>query len=239
VSTWAIGDIQGCFVSFEALLAAIDFQPARDRLWLAGDLVNRGTGSLNMLRWAVAHDDVVTAVQGNHEIGLLQCAAGTRKPRKTDTIAPILSAPDAAELLQWVRQRPLIHVAQGHVLVHAGLFPGWDLATCMRKAAERDSFATQAFTRMRMIGADGTLDMQYAGPPESAPPGTRPWYLARKFEPGTRVLFGHWASLGVRRGDHWQSLDSGCVWGGALTAYNLDTGALVSVNAALRDLQPS
>ena len=236
MATWAIGDIQGCFHSFQALLRKIDYAPGRDALWLAGDLVNRGTGSLQMLRWAVAHADHIHAVMGNHEMGLLACAAGSRKLRKKDTTAPILQAPDCDELLAWVQQLPLVHVADGHVLVHAGLYPRWDLATCLQKARDPDEFARDTFTRMRTLTADMELNPRFAGPPDEAPDGCRPWFELRAFEPELHVLFGHWAALGVRCGAHWQSLDSGCVWGGRLTAYELQTQQLVSVVADSRDL---
>lgn len=235
MATWVIGDIQGCYFSFLSLLQRIDFDPHTDRLWLAGDIVNRGTGSLEMLRWAVAHDDVVTAVLGNHETGLLACAAGARKPRKTDTIAPILQADDRLELLSWVQQRPLVHVAQGHVMVHAGLHPRWDLQTCLRRAADPDSLAIDAFTRMRTLRANMTLDHRFTGPPELAPAGNKPWYRLRHFEPGYRVVFGHWAALGLRSSEHWQSLDAGCVWGGSLAAYRLSDGQIVTTPADKRD----
>lgn len=236
MATWAIGDVQGCFHSFKALLAKIDYDSKRDRLWLVGDMVNRGTGSLRMLRWVHKRQERVTAVLGNHELGLLACAAGARKPRDTDTITPILRAEDRAELLTFVQELPLLHVESGHVLVHAGLHPHWDLGTCERQARRRTHAALDVFTRMRVLRPNMTLDLRFSGPPEAALPGHKPWFELRVFEPDHTVIFGHWAALGARRGDRWQSLDTGCVWGGRLTAMRLSDGALVSVKADRRDL---
>lgn len=142
MATWAIGDIQGCWQTLQALLARIEFTPGRDRLWLVGDLVNRGTGSLAVLRWAVANQNSVVAVLGNHELGLLSCAYGVRKPKKRDTIGDILAAPDRDELLTWVRGLPVLHQDAAirpdtaFVMVHAGVLPGWTIATAAARAAE-------------------------------------------------------------------------------------------------------
>ena len=138
MTTWAIGDIQGCARSFDALLEAISFDPASDRLWLAGDLVNRGPDSLWVLRRAMALGGRVTAVLGNHDLHLLAIAAGVSPPREGDTFEGILAAPDRDELIDWLRRRPLLHhdAAIRTVLVHAGLPPAWSLAEARTHAAE-------------------------------------------------------------------------------------------------------
>ena len=94
MGTYAIGDVQGCYDEFLALLDAIDFEDEVDRLWLVGDLVNRGPKNVEVLRWLVDHDPVVTAVLGNHELHLLRRAAGLTQAKSRDTLEDILEAPD-------------------------------------------------------------------------------------------------------------------------------------------------
>ena len=138
MTTWAIGDIQGCARSFDALLEAIDFDPGADRLWLAGDLVNRGPDSLGVLRRVMALGDRAVAVLGNHDLHLLAIVAGVRPPWAGDTFDEILAAPDRDELIDWLRRRPLLHhdAAARTVLVHAGLPPGWSLEEAKARAGE-------------------------------------------------------------------------------------------------------
>jgi bis(5'-nucleosyl)-tetraphosphatase (symmetrical) len=136
VARYVIGDVQGCMASLERLLALIDFAPARDRLWLAGDLVNRGPRSLDVLRWACAHDASITCVLGNHDLHLLARAAGAAGPKPRDTLDEVLAAPDADRLIEWLRQRPFVHVDGAHLLVHAGLHPSWTTDDACTLAAE-------------------------------------------------------------------------------------------------------
>ena len=138
VTTWAIGDIQGCARSFDALLEAIAFDPSVDRLWLAGDLVNRGPDSLGVLRRVMALDDRAVVVLGNHDLHLLAIVAGVRPPWEGDTFEEILAAPDLDRLADWLRRQSLLHsdAAIGTVMVHAGLPPGWSLAQCLERAGE-------------------------------------------------------------------------------------------------------
>ncbi len=98
MSTYVIGDVQGCMGAFLELLDAVAFDPRRDRLWITGDLVNRGEDSIGLLRWCMAHDDQVTAVLGNHDLHLLAVAGGHVPPHRKDTLGEILEAPDRAAL---------------------------------------------------------------------------------------------------------------------------------------------
>ena len=136
MATYAIGDIQGCYHSFQRLLERIDFHPARDRLWLVGDIINRGTGSLETLRWVHRHSDVVTLVLGNHDLHTLAVAEGFVPEHGLDTLQPILAAPDRALLLDWLRRQPLIHAEDGYLMVHAGLLPQWSASEALSLAAE-------------------------------------------------------------------------------------------------------
>jgi len=137
MSTYAIGDIQGCHDSFLRLLHACAFDPARDRLWLVGDLVNRGPHSLATLRHVKALGDAAVTVLGNHDLYLLMVAEGVEKRRgKDDTLDEILAAPDRDELLDWLRRQALCHVEGGYCMVHAGLLPQWDVPTARALAGE-------------------------------------------------------------------------------------------------------
>ena len=127
MSTYAIGDIQGCFDTFQKLLARISWNPGRDRLWLVGDFVNRGPKSLEMLRWLVAHQERVVAVLGNHDLHLLGCAEGVRETGTGDTLREILEASDRDTLLGWLRTLPLMVQEGDRIMVHAGLLPAWSL----------------------------------------------------------------------------------------------------------------
>ncbi len=142
MATYAIGDLQGCYREFEALLEAIAFDRAVDRLWLVGDLVNRGPQSAAVLRSVIALGDRAVTVLGNHDLHLLACAyVPSVKPRRRDTLEEILTAPDRDIMLDWLRHQPLLHhdAALGYTLVHAGLPPPWDLATAQSCAAEVES----------------------------------------------------------------------------------------------------
>ena len=137
MSTYAIGDIQGCHQSFLNLLTHCGFDPARDRLWLVGDLVNRGPHSLATLRFVKSLGDAAITVLGNHDLYLLMIAEGVEKRRgKDDTLDEILAAPDRDELLAWLRRQPLCHIEDNYCLVHAGLLPQWTAAQARALASE-------------------------------------------------------------------------------------------------------
>ena len=136
MSVYAIGDLQGCYVSLQTLLDKIQFSPAKDQLWFVGDLVNRGPGSLECLRFVKQLGSRAITVLGNHDLHLLGVAAGLRPLNKKDTIKPILEAPDCDEMLTWLRQQKLLHIEGGYALVHAGLLPNWSWAEAQSLAHE-------------------------------------------------------------------------------------------------------
>ncbi len=140
MAVYAIGDVQGCMSSLERLLSLIAFSHTRDRLWLVGDLVNRGPRSLDVLRWAMSLGDAVTCVLGNHDLHLLSRAAGAVGEKKRDTLDEVLRARDADRLLDWLRKRPFVHVgtvgATPYAMVHGGLHPRWTVDEARSISAE-------------------------------------------------------------------------------------------------------
>ena len=138
MATYVIGDVQGCFDALQALLLKINYQAGTDQLWFVGDLVNRGPQSLEVLRFVQALGSQQVVVLGNHDLHLLAVAAGIRAMKTKDTLAPILAAPDGADLLQWLRSRPLLYHDPKFncVMSHAGIAPMWDLEQAIRYADE-------------------------------------------------------------------------------------------------------
>ena len=135
MSTYAIGDVQGCFSTLERLLDKIEFDPDFDTLWFTGDLVNRGPQSLETLRF-IKNLPRKKIVLGNHDLHLLAVAHYKRKPMKEDTLDAILTAPDRDELIHWLLQQPLLHDEHDFVMVHAGFAPAWDLVIAKKLAHE-------------------------------------------------------------------------------------------------------
>ena len=261
MALYAIGDLQGCHAEFMALLERIRFDAARDRLWLTGDLVNRGPDSLACLREIRSLGAAATVVLGNHDLHLLAMAFAPRGVRKRESeLESVLEAPDAAELLDWLAARPLLHRERGiaWTLIHAGLPPEWTLDDAERCAREveralRDDagrllesmygdtpdrwspslagegrlrFIVNCLTRLRFVDRKGRLVLSHKGTIEDAPKGAMPWF--RHPARATRddaLVFGHWSALGYLAEPGLLCLDTGCVWGGALTARRLDREA--------------
>jgi bis(5'-nucleosyl)-tetraphosphatase (symmetrical) len=136
MATYAIGDIQGCYDELRRLVDSVGFDPARDRLWFVGDLVNRGPKSLEVLRFVRSLGDRAVTVLGNHDLHLLVLAAGLGRARSDDTLDEVLAAPDRDELMHWLAGLPLVHREGGYLMVHAGLLPAWDEARAQSLAGE-------------------------------------------------------------------------------------------------------
>ncbi|MEL7059759.1 MAG: symmetrical bis(5'-nucleosyl)-tetraphosphatase [Acidobacteriota bacterium] len=242
------------------------FDPQRDRLWTTGDLVNKGPHSLDVLRWAVATQATMgerfVVVLGNHDLHLLALALGASKRPRPD-LEPVLAANDREALLGWLRRRPVAHREGDALLVHAGLWPSWTLnealsaARRVEEALRGDAArallrppggepgapdeiaelrrALAGFTALRSL-TDAEEPCSYSGGLADLPAGCRPWFDRPSRRAPTRVIFGHWAALGVRRmptadGGEAICLDGGCAWGGALVAWRLEDGAIVRVRS--------
>lgn len=136
MATYAIGDIQGCLQPLHEILDLVGFNSQRDRLWLVGDLVNRGPQSLQTLRFVKDLGNAAITVLGNHDLHLLTVAAGFGRAHKSDTLADVLCAPDREDLLAWLRARKMLHVDDEYTMVHAGLLPQWRIERAAELAAE-------------------------------------------------------------------------------------------------------
>ena len=275
MKTFAIGDLQGCLHEAGLLLERIDAEPDEDKdhadraIVFVGDLVNRGPDSLGALRRVMAlcesSGGKVQALLGNHDLHLLAVAAGVQNPSRSDTFDAILAAPDRAQLMDWLRARPLAVRRGAHLLFHAGVLPEWSADQAMSLAGEveavlrgpnwqtlladmygdtpnrwDDSLTGQArlrcivnaFTRMRFCTPDGAMVF---GHKESAdaPAGSDllPWFeLPGRRTRDVTVVFGHWSAMGLLLREDVIGLDSGCVWGGKLSAVCLEDRRLLQVD---------
>jgi bis(5'-nucleosyl)-tetraphosphatase (symmetrical) len=270
MKTYAIGDLQGCAHEAQVLLNRIAADaPGEARIIFVGDLINRGPESLTALRrvaqLARATEGRVDALLGNHDLHLLAVACGAQQVSGADTLAGILAAPDRDTLIDWLRHRPLALMAQGHLLVHAGVLPQWSAEQTLALAGEVEAVLrgpdwvaflgqmygntpdrwddsltgvtrlrciVNALTRMRLCTPEGVMDFkekESAGAPAGS--GLLPWFdLPGRRSAGTPVVFGHWSALGLLLRPDAIGLDSGCVWGGKLTAVCLDNRELLEVD---------
>ena len=270
MTTYAIGDLQGCAHEAQLLLDRIALVAGGDaRILFVGDLINRGPESLMALRRMKALNESsggrVDALLGNHDLHLIAVAGGAQRLSRSDTLDEILDAPDRDELIAWLRARPLAMFVEGHLLVHAGVAPQWDAAQTMALAGEveralqgddwvaflSEMYGNQpdrwddaltgnarlrcivnALTRMRLCAPDGTMDFKHKES-DTGPTGSDllPWFdLPGRRTQDVTVVFGHWSALGVVQRPNLIGLDSGCVWGGKLTAVCLEDGTLLQVD---------
>ncbi len=169
MATYVIGDVHGCFDTLKALWPRLGFDARRDRLWLTGDLVNRGPRSLEVLRWAREWSERLgermRVVLGNHDLHLLARHDGYAKARRKDTLEDVLAAPDREELLAWLASRPLIHRDGETLLVHAGLPPSWT-------PEEAEARARRVEARLRDPQRRRPLIDRNAEPPSGDPAAT-------------------------------------------------------------------
>jgi bis(5'-nucleosyl)-tetraphosphatase (symmetrical) len=228
-----VGDVQGCADELEDLLRVLDEEAGRHELWFVGDLVNRGPASARVLRRLIELG--ADSVLGNHDLHLLLTANGKRSLAPGDTLQDVLEAPDRDALLGWLRMRPLVREWDDLVLVHAGLHPDWQsprvVAAPLEAAIARGEVPwrdrdLRFLTRARYCDSTGALPPKHANP--CAPPYA-PWDHHYRGE--RTVVCGHWAARGLVRGERVRRLDSGCVWGGRLSAWIAEQDRFVSVPA--------
>lgn len=266
MATFAIGDLQGCYKEFRRLLDLIHFDRANDRLWLVGDIVNRGPDSLAILRFVKGLDDAIIMVLGNHDLHLLMVAEGCVKLHRDDTLQDILNAPDRDELFHWLRHQRLLHVEGNYVMVHAGLLPSWSvaqaalLAQVVERALRSGDFhkfcahmygnqpdrwdddlegyprlrvIINAMTRMRVCTPDGKMNFAHKGLVQDIPAGYLPWFeVPNRASREAIIVCGHWSALGLQMRNNLVALDTGCLWGGSLTAVRLEDRKVFQVSCA-------
>ncbi len=261
--TYVIGDLQGCLTSLQALLARL---PDAERLLFVGDLVNRGPQSLESLRFVrkLVQQGRAAAVLGNHDLHLLAADAGMRPLHRSDTLQPILDAPDRRDLIDWVRTLPLALFERDTLIVHAGVPPSWTTDDTLERSLEvqrrlsRDDyqnflehmygnqpdrwsdtltgndrlrFIVNALTRLRIVDADGRMRLKFKAEAAAAPPGTFAWFdHPARATRDTCIVCGHWSTEGLVQRANVIGIDTGCVWGGKLTAVCLDDGTLFQVD---------
>ncbi len=270
MGTYAIGDLQGCYVELLELLNEINFDENNDRLWFVGDIVNRGPMSLECLEYVMSLGNSATTVLGNHDLHLLAVANGIRKYHRKDTLQEIVEAEHAHQLLAWVRQQPLFVTDRelGFSMVHAGLPPSWSLAETAERAAEAESvlrgetfsdflevmygdspeqwgnhlsghdrsrYIINVFTRCRYIDAQGNLNMKEKGAPGTQQETLLAWYThPERLTRNDPIIFGHWSTVTLGNDTNFAQynvypLDTGCLWGGELTAMRLEDRHIFSV----------
>lgn len=265
MTTYAIGDLQGCLASFETLCARLP-QADASRFIFVGDLVNRGPQSLATLRHvrSMVERGQAVALLGNHDLHLLAADAGIRPLHDDDTLQEILDAADRRALIDWLRTLPLAQFEAGTLFVHAGVPPQWSLAQTLDCAAEvqqrlaradyrdflahmygnkpnrwddalqgddRLRFIVNALTRLRIVEPDGRMVLKFKEGAAQAPAGTVPWFEhPQRATRDTPIVFGHWSTEGLVCRANVVGLDTGCVWGGKLTALRLADGALYQVD---------
>jgi bis(5'-nucleosyl)-tetraphosphatase (symmetrical) len=243
---YVIGDIQGCYRSFQELLAKIGICHD-DHIWLVGDLVNRGPESRQVLRLAVDHAQQIHTVLGNHDLHLMRRYFLNTSEKQGDTLESVLLAPDREELLDWLTKQPFIIDQAGWIIVHAGIHPLWSMEKVSdlmasyngvlatpegrKKILPKNLIPEELSTlvTMRVIDGEGN-NVDFKGPPVNLKKGTYPWFShPRRISLGKKVIFGHWSALGFFKNDSVICLDSGCVWGRDLTGYCLEDDKVYSV----------
>ncbi|QCU89665.1 symmetrical bis(5'-nucleosyl)-tetraphosphatase [Thiomicrorhabdus sediminis] len=265
MTTYVIGDLQGCYQPLKKLLKQVDYQPGQDYLWFVGDIVNRGPESLQCLRFVkqACENQQASMVLGNHDFHLLAAYAGLDKfVSKSDTLSEILQADDVDELMDWLRLQPLMvkHPLYHAVMVHAGIPPQWSIEEALNYAAEveqhlaandwqeflcqhmfgsepkkwhdglqgwdRLRYIVNAFARMRYCDASGKLEFKRKMAPEASNDSNekyQPWFVFdNRRNKDYEIFFGHWSTLGAVDAYQVHATDTGCLWGGKLTAYALE-----------------
>ena len=273
MAVWAIGDLQGCYGPTQRLLEKIRFDPAQDRLWFCGDLVNRGGESLETLRLVHSLREHCEVVLGNHDLSLL--AISERSPDDQRKVNPdlqrVLFAEDREALIEWLRHRPLVHSDRelGWMMIHAGLAPKWTTTHAEKHAreveyrlrgdgrrkllrnmygdyppwspalrgVERERAIINIFTRLRYCSPRGRIAFDEKGAPGTQAPGLYPWYeVPGRVERDLKIVCGHWSTLGLFIGHGVHAIDTGAVWGGKLTALQLDAEDLRIVQVPGREV---
>ena len=265
ISTYLIGDVQGCYRELQTLLDTINYHPDRDQLGFVGDLVNRGPDSLDVMRFIMQLKDPLI-VLGNHDLYCLMIGYDCVDYRD-HSLDDLLAAKECADILEFLRHQPLMLSNKDYVMVHAGVPPQWDLQQAQQHAdavsadlqganfknllthmfgnthqwredltgIERSRYIINALTRIRFCQQDGSLDLDSKETESPNPETHKPWFDF--YKDTTDIYFGHWASLkGNCDHAHVYALDAGCCWGEQLKAIRVEDGE-VFLTSSLRGTQ--
>lgn len=269
MSTYFIGDVHGCYDELMQLLETVNFDSVSDTLVFVGDLINRGPGSLDVLRFVKSLGDAGVVVLGNHDLSFIAYMAGAYHGNNTD-FPKMARALDSEILADWLRYQPLMIQDDIHriAVVHGAIPPQWSMAEAAkhaRKAEKRlqcEDFQTflekaydgksgvwddelnryekfryrlDGFTRLRYCDESGAPRLDEKKSPGQQSEGLAPWFeLRQTYQPEERttIIFGHWASLGYQVTEHAICIDSGCVWGGSLTALKYENNRFERIQVA-------
>jgi len=202
-----IGDIHGCIEELLMLLKKVNYDDNNDELFFVGDLINKGPESLKVLELCL--EKKVRFVLGNHELGFIRNYHQKSNSKYFAKLANEFG--DSLEFwIHWLESQPLYIEEDKFLLVHAGLVPGKTLS-------QTDS---RYLTSIRTWDGKG-LDIKN----ESNPP----WFDF--YNENKLVVFGHWAKRGLVLEDNVIGLDTGCVYGGELSALILPEKKLLHVKA--------
>lgn len=265
MATWAIGDIHGCYNSLIELLKKIEFDPSKDKLWLTGDIINRGSDSIKTLEYIYSIKDSIIMILGNHEISLIEGYYGLRKPK--NDIREILLMDNIDEIILWLRFQRVFYRDKklGYCIAHAGVSTDFTLSMAKKNAKlvhkrlreydprswlietskrevnkfsenlsdiDLEVYTLNSFTKMRFCNNEAILDFKEKGDPYSLTlkHSLIPWFrhpLRKNIK--LKIIFGHWATLGFYEDENVCCIDSSCVWGIVLSAYNLENQEIISV----------
>ncbi|MEM7026625.1 MAG: symmetrical bis(5'-nucleosyl)-tetraphosphatase [Pseudomonadota bacterium] len=269
MSTYAIGDLQGCYIELLELLNEINFDENKDQLWFVGDLINRGPMSLDCIEFVMSLGNNAKTVLGNHDLHLLAIAKGIRKLHKKDTLDEILESEHAEHIYLWIRQQPLFYYEKelNFAMLHAGLPSMWSITQANEMAdntgsmirgdkffdflphmygnepkqwsndlseIEQHRYVINCFTRTRYLHPTGEMDFEEKGMPDEQDELVA-WYAhPERRSNDTRIVFGHWSTVTLGQSQNFKQynvypIDTGCIWGGTLTALRLEDEQLFSV----------
>lgn len=263
MAEYIIGDIHGCYKSFKALLSDIGFNKKNDKLYLVGDLINRGPDSLNVVKYAFDNQDTCEFVLGNHELKLIESWIEGKLIDNTDTFTDILDDKNCEKYVEWILKQKLSIIKKDFIIVHAGIYPAWTEAILIDKTkklqkelqADAKKFITRFFklpleksitlknkgaselqmalfylTFMRVVDLANTAIFKLKVGLDDIPKGLYPWFKApQKIEINKHIFFGHWSDLGFFTNKDVTCLDSGCVKGRKLSAFNLNESKLTQI----------
>lgn len=263
VAEYIIGDIHGCFKTFKALLSEINYNKKNDKLFLVGDLINRGPDSLSVLEYVYDNQDSCEFVLGNHELKIMESWIEGKLIDPADTFTDILDHKNLEAYIKWLFESKLSIVKDDFIIVHAGIYPDWTENVLIEKTkkvenelklnsekfikkffklpleksialkskgADELQMALFYLTFMRVVDLANTAIFKLKVGLDDIPKGLYPWFRApKKIEIDKHIFFGHWSDLGFFTNKNVTCLDSGCVKGNKLTAYNLNEKKIIQV----------